>query len=74
VCSRLNGVKARTMLDYRCHMLNERGDVLFPADIIAETLDAAIRHAFNILHTRNEGASSSEQVYGFQVWREPSVS
>jgi hypothetical protein len=73
VCSRLNGVKARGMLDYHCHMLNERGDVLFPADIIAETLDGAIRHAFCILQTSNERASSSERVYGFEVWREPSA-
>jgi hypothetical protein len=73
VCSRLNGAKARTMLEYHCHMLDERGEILFPADIIAETLDAAIRHAFSILHTSNESASSSERVYGFEVWREPSA-
>jgi hypothetical protein len=73
VCSRLNGAKVRTMLDYHCHMLNERGDILFPADIIAETLDAATRHAFHILQTSNEGASPSERAYGFEVWREPSA-
>jgi hypothetical protein len=71
VCSRLNRAKARTMLDYHCHMLNERGDILFPADIIAETLDGAIHHAFRILQTSNEGAPPSERVYGFEVWREP---
>jgi hypothetical protein len=71
VCSRLNCAKARTMLDYHCHMLNERGDIIFPADIAAETLDAAVRHAFNILHTSNAGASSAERVYGFEIWREP---
>ena len=52
-------------------MLNERGDIIFPADIAAETLDAAVRHAFNILHTSNAGASSAERVYGFEIWREP---
>jgi hypothetical protein len=59
------------MPDFRCHMLDERGDILFPADLIAESLDAAIRDAFRILHSNNEGAARSERVCGFQVWREP---
>jgi hypothetical protein len=71
VRSRLNGAEGPTMPDFRCHMLNERGDILFPADLIAESLDAAIRDAFRILHTNNEGAARSERVCGFQVWREP---
>jgi hypothetical protein len=73
VCSRLNGAKARTMLEYHCHMLDEHGEILFPADLIAEALDAAIREAFRILHTNNEGAAPSERVCGFEVWREPSA-
>jgi hypothetical protein len=58
------------MPDFRCHMLDERGDILFPADIVAETLDAAIRHAFDILRTSNQDASSSRRVYSVEVWSE----
>ena len=61
------------MLEFHCHMLDERGDILFPTDIIAESLDAAIQDAFRILHTSNEGATSLERVCGFEVWHEPSA-
>jgi hypothetical protein len=56
------------MPDYRCQMLDERGDVLFPADIVAETLDDALRHAFDILRMSNRASSASRQVYAFEVW------
>jgi hypothetical protein len=52
-------------------MLNERGDILFPANILAKTLDAAIRDAFRILHATNCDTSSSERFCGFEVWQEP---
>jgi hypothetical protein len=67
VRSRLNGAKERTMPDFRCHMLDERGDVLFPADLTVDTLDAAILYAFDILRTSNE-RSSSRYVYAVEVW------
>ncbi len=55
---------------YRCKMLDEDGATLFPADIVAETLDAAIRHAARILNTSNQGPSPSRRVYAFEVWSE----
>jgi hypothetical protein len=56
------------MPDFRCHMLDERGDTLFPADLTVDTLEAAILHAFDILRTSNEH-SSSRHVYAVEVWR-----
>ena len=58
---------------FRCQMLNEDGGILFPAYIVAESLDVAIQRAFHMRHARNEAASSSERVYGFKVWHEPSA-
>jgi hypothetical protein len=55
------------MPDYCCKMLDERGGVLFPSDIAAENLEAAIRHASDILRTSNQSASS-RRVYAFEVW------
>jgi hypothetical protein len=55
------------MPNFRCHMLDERGDTLFPADLTVDTLDAAILHAFDILRTSNEH-SSSRHVYAVEVW------
>jgi len=62
----LNGAKESTMPDFCCHMLDERGHILFPADIIAESLETAIQHASDILHMSNQ--SSSRRVYSFEVW------
>jgi hypothetical protein len=59
------------MPDFRCHMLDERGGVLFPADLTVDTLDAAILHAFDILRTSNE-RSSSRYVYAVEVWSDTS--
>jgi hypothetical protein len=56
------------MAYYRCNMLDEHDQVIFPADIVAESLDAAVRHAFRIRETSNHGTSSSRRVYAFQVW------
>jgi hypothetical protein len=67
VCSRLNGAKERTMPDFCCHMLDEHGDILFPADITVDTFEAAVLHAFDILRTSNAHASSSH-VHAVEVW------
>ena len=48
------------MPDYRCNMLDQRGDVLFPADIVADDLEAALRHAFDVLRQTNQGTSLIE--------------
>jgi hypothetical protein len=66
-CSRLNGVQERTMAEFRCKMLNERGGTLFSADITADTLDGAIQHAAEVLHTSNL-SSPSRRVCAFEVW------
>ena len=55
------------MADFHCKMLDERGGILLPADITAETLEAAIRHATDILRTSNQ-SSASRRVYAFEVW------
>jgi hypothetical protein len=58
----------RAMPNFRCHMLDEHRDILFPADIVAETVSAAIRHAFEILESNNLSPLSFRQVYAFEVW------
>jgi len=55
------------MPDFRCDMLDERGGILFSADITAEALEGAIRHASDVLQTSNR-SSSSRRVYAFEVW------
>ena len=49
-------------------MLDEQGDIVFPRDIIAETVSAAIRHAFEILEANNLSPLPFRQVYAFEVW------
>jgi hypothetical protein len=55
------------MPDYRCKMLDERGNMLFPADITAENLEAAIQHASDVLHSSNRSLVS-RRVYAFEIW------
>ena len=55
------------MPDFCCNMLDEGGDILTSEDIIADTLDSAILHASNVLHTNNL-SSTSRRVYAFEVW------
>ena len=55
------------MPDFRCDMLDKRGSILFSAEIIAETLEGAIGHASDVLHTSNH-SSASRRVYAFEVW------
>jgi hypothetical protein len=49
-------------------MLDQRGDVLFPADIVADDLEAALRHAFDVLRQTNQSTSLSGRVYALEVW------
>jgi hypothetical protein len=56
------------MDSYRCDMLDEHSHVIFPADIIAESLEAAIQHAARILQLSDRGTSPSRCVYAFEVW------
>jgi hypothetical protein len=55
------------MPQYRCNMLDQRGDVLFPANVVADDLESALRHAFEVLRT-NKPSSPSRQVYALEVW------
>ena len=68
MCSRLNGVAGCIMPEYRCNMLNQHGDILFPSDIVAESLDAALQDAVDVFRKCNEGSSTSRQAYAFEVW------
>jgi hypothetical protein len=54
VCFRLNGECIMTI--YRCNILDQHGDILLPSDIVAESLDAALRDAFEFLRKINEGS------------------
>ena len=56
------------MPSYRCNMLGEDGEILFPADIVAGSLSAAIQHASRIRQMSNEGTSYSRRVCAFEVW------
>jgi hypothetical protein len=60
-------MQERTMAEFRCRMLNERGGTLFSADITADDLDGAIWHAAEVLHTSNL-PSPPRRVYAFEVW------
>ena len=60
------------MPDYRCYMLDHRGNILFPSPIVAESLEAALRSAFEILRKTNEAPSVTRRAYAFEVWAETS--
>jgi hypothetical protein len=53
---------------FRCHMLDEHGDILFPADLTVDSVEAALRHACTILEAHNQGPAPSKRVYAFEVW------
>jgi hypothetical protein len=58
-CPDLLGAKGRAISNYRCNILNENGDIIFPGGIVAPTLDAAIKHGYCILRTSNQSTSPS---------------
>jgi hypothetical protein len=53
---------------FRCHMLDEHGDILFPADLTVDSVEAALRNAFAILESHNQGPAPTRRVYSFEVW------
>ncbi len=55
---------------FRCHMLDEHGDILFSADFGAETVTVAIRQAFEILESNDLSNLPHRQVYAFDVWND----
>jgi hypothetical protein len=56
------------MPDYHCYILDHRGSILFPSDIVAESLEAALRIAFDILRKTSEAPSVTRRAYAFEVW------
>ena len=56
------------MPSYRCNMLDEDGNIIFPSDIVVESLAAAIQHAFHIRETSNQSTSPPRRIYAFEVW------
>ena len=56
------------MADFRCNLLDESGDILIPTNIIAASLDEALRQAFELLRASNREPSASRRVYAFEVW------
>jgi hypothetical protein len=61
------GRQRRSGASPRCKMLDEPGSVRFLSDTTSENLEAAIRHASDILRTSNQSAAS-RHVYAFEVW------
>jgi hypothetical protein len=57
------------MPTYRCNMLDRDGHVMFSADIVAESLSAAIKHACHILKTSNQSNATAalRRVYAFDI-------
>jgi hypothetical protein len=58
------------MPDYRCYFLDKNGLALFPAEIFAEDLEAAMRHAFDILNEKDDRASRSALIHptNIEIW------
>jgi hypothetical protein len=56
------------MLDFRCYMFNVEGEILFGVNITAETLDAALKRAFELRHTKNQNRPSPRLIYAVEVW------
>ena len=45
------------MAEFRCFFMDERGHILFPAELTADDLETAKRHAFSILEARTDSAT-----------------
>jgi hypothetical protein len=56
------------MPDFHCYMFNVEGEILFGVNIVAETLDAALRRAFEVLRTKNQNRPSSRMISTCEVW------
>jgi hypothetical protein len=56
------------MPDFRCYMFNVEGEILFGVNLVAETLDAALRRGFELLRTKNRNRPSSRMICTFEVW------
>jgi hypothetical protein len=57
------------MQDFSCYFLDDLDHILFPAEISAEDLDAAKRHAFGIVQEQPENHSS--MATSIEIWQGP---
>ena len=55
------------MQDYRCYFLDDADHILFPAEITAEDLEAAKRHAFGIVREQPERRSTKPT--SIEIWQ-----
>jgi hypothetical protein len=55
------------MANFRCYFIDGNGQVIFPADIDADDLDAAKHFAFDILCA--EDTVRSSVVHGLEIWQ-----
>jgi hypothetical protein len=55
------------MQDFRCYFLDNHEHILFPAEISAEDLEAAKRHAFNIVQEQPE--RHSVMPTSIEIWQ-----
>jgi hypothetical protein len=58
------------MPEFRCDVVDNDGNFLFPADIVAEHLSIAIQHAFDNL-CRYNTVAATEHAYAFELWTDP---
>ena len=65
--STINAQWERNVPEFRCNMLDDDGEILFPADIVAETLFIAIQCAFDNIRRFNVVAVA-KRAYAFEVW------
>ena len=66
-CSRLKPRGGRILQDYRCYFLDDADHILFPAEISAEDLEAAKRHAFGIVREQPERRSTKPT--SIEIWQ-----
>ena len=62
-----NAANGAPMPAFCCKLLDERGSSIVSVDLTAETLEAAIRNASELLRANNQ-PSSPRRVYSFEVW------
>jgi hypothetical protein len=65
--SRLKLRGGRILQDYRCYFLEDADHILFPAEISAEDLEAAKRHAFGIV--REQPKEHSTILTSIEIWQ-----
>jgi hypothetical protein len=69
--STINAQWERNVPEFRCNMLDDDGEILFPADIVAETLSIAVQYAFDNIRRFNAVAVAvavAKRAYAFEVW------